>query len=548
MRASCSLKSWFAGLLVVTPFGAARGDEPTKTTKPDPTTTAPADEPGVNLLEAARSGSVSLEAEGTGDGRMMIRVTNRTGRKLKVVLPPGLVASGATGQFGGMGGGGMGGGGMGGGMGGGGGGMGGMGGGGLGGGGMGGGGMGGGGGGMGGRGGGGGGGQQLTMPATMGMLMRGRLIMTLVEPTESWNPASLMSGMGGMGGGGMGGMMGGGGGGFRSVPPTDLPNATLAPGQTRGLSTRVVGLNPPGPDGSVAAPQRGERLEIGDVSQLGASPRVQAALRRLARDKAPETVAQLALWGAAGMDWSEVARASRGWANGHELALARQLAGDLDGPGGSGDTGRLLVEVTAGDAGQKALAAEVTALLKGRSMLGLAVEGSVPTRPSGPSVACRVVLSGPSGKPEASVQVTTTDATGTSWSKAGGGRFTLAVPLDGSGKVKADAFGDALAEGLVARLVGVKVSRAPAVSVGPIPAGPKASGDYVIRVENYSPLMLNGVAVSGVGAKAGEPAKMLVGIALSPRRALTLPASREAVERYGLKEGVKVLALDLSGL
>ena len=82
----------------------------------------------MNLLDAMRDGLVSVKAEGTGDGRMTMSVTNRTNRQLRVVLPPGIIAQGATGQFGGMGGG-MGGGGMGGGMGGG--GMGGMGGGGM---------------------------------------------------------------------------------------------------------------------------------------------------------------------------------------------------------------------------------------------------------------------------------------------------------------------------------------------------------------------------------------------------------------------------------
>ena len=68
-----------------------------------------------------------MTAEGTGDGRMTLSLTNRTNPKLRVVLPPGLIASGATGQFGGgMGGMGGGMGGMGGGMGGMGGGMGGM--------------------------------------------------------------------------------------------------------------------------------------------------------------------------------------------------------------------------------------------------------------------------------------------------------------------------------------------------------------------------------------------------------------------------------------
>jgi hypothetical protein len=85
----------------------------------------------INVLEGLRTGKLAASAEGTGDGKMILTLTNRTKTKLRVVLPPGLIASGATGQFGGgmgMMGGGMGGGmgGMGGGMGGMGGGMGGM--------------------------------------------------------------------------------------------------------------------------------------------------------------------------------------------------------------------------------------------------------------------------------------------------------------------------------------------------------------------------------------------------------------------------------------
>ena len=186
-------------------------------------------------------------------------LSNRTHAKLRVVLPPGLIVSGATGQFGGgMGGMGGGMGGMGGGM------MGGMGG-------MGGGMMGGMGwhgrrngwngwrhgrhgrryGGM--RGGMGGG----TMPASMGMMMLGRLIMYLVGDRDRWNQRSYARLM-------MGGGMGGGwvewaaawavvwavvwvawGGGFRSVPPTGLPFTDLDPRQVRHLPTAVVSLNPP---------------------------------------------------------------------------------------------------------------------------------------------------------------------------------------------------------------------------------------------------------------------------------------------------------------
>ena len=119
--------------------------------------------PEMNLLDAMRDGLVGVKAEGTGDGRMTLSLTNKSKRQLRIVLPPGIIAQGATGQFGGMGG--MGGGGMGGG---------GMGGGGMGGGGMGGG-MGGGGGGMGGMG--GMGRSAGTMPPSMGMMMLARMIM-----------------------------------------------------------------------------------------------------------------------------------------------------------------------------------------------------------------------------------------------------------------------------------------------------------------------------------------------------------------------------------
>jgi len=72
------------------------------------------DVPELNLLDAMRDKLVLAEAEGIGDGRMTISITNKTKRPLRVVLPPGLIVQGATGQMGGMGGmgGGMGGGGI----------------------------------------------------------------------------------------------------------------------------------------------------------------------------------------------------------------------------------------------------------------------------------------------------------------------------------------------------------------------------------------------------------------------------------------------------
>ncbi len=77
--------------------------------------------PKIDLFEGLRARKLAVKAEGTGTGEMTLTISNRTSHALRVVLPPGLVASSATAQMGGMGGmmGGMGGGMMGGGMGGG---------------------------------------------------------------------------------------------------------------------------------------------------------------------------------------------------------------------------------------------------------------------------------------------------------------------------------------------------------------------------------------------------------------------------------------------
>src|SRR6516162_4789379 len=53
----------------------------------------------IGLFEGLRDGSLGVNAVGLGDGRMVVSLTNRTERRLQVVLPPSLLASGATGQF-----------------------------------------------------------------------------------------------------------------------------------------------------------------------------------------------------------------------------------------------------------------------------------------------------------------------------------------------------------------------------------------------------------------------------------------------------------------
>ncbi len=552
-----AIAALLGGLLLV-PAGLALADEP----KPDAKAATHAstksiphhakashaikdeDLPDVNLIQAASSGAVLLEAEGTGDGKMTVSVTNATNRPLKVVLPPGLVASGATGQMmgmggmGGMGGGGMGGGmmggmgGMGGGMGGMGGGMGGMGGG-----------MGGMGGGMGGRGGmtGGGG----TMPATMGMMTLGRLIMFLVGEMSSWNFSSLMiggMGMGGMGmggmGGGMGGMgmggMGGGmmGGGMRSVPPTGPPYAVLQPGQSRRLPTRLVSLGGPTTEGTVAFPAQGEKLTLGDVEQLNPDPLVALAVRRLAEEKAPTVASQLVMWNvSAGLGWDAIANLSKGWAGPKDVALARRFVENL-GQKAREETGRIFVKVE-GDVG---LADAMKTLAKQGSLLGLKVEIGIPDAPTGPSLAFAIVVDPAKEKAEMAVK----SSTGLGrWVDAG--KLTLPVTQK-DGKVDAPKLADAAADGILGRVIEARLVK-----------GKKVHGheSYTVQILNRSPLVLNGVALAGPGPideKGGTVPGILSGLSVGPGNYLAIGASAEMVERLGLKKGVHILAADLSGL
>ena len=76
----------------------------------------------------------------------------------------------------------------------------------------------------------------------------------------------------------------------------------------------------------------------------------------------------------------------------------------------------------------------------------------------------------------------------------------------------------------------------------------KGKMHYSIRIDNASPLILNGLAAVGTTSSPDEIPKVLLGICVSPHRSLTVPASEEAVKELGLKKGIKLTALNLSGL
>jgi hypothetical protein len=443
-----------------------------------------------DLLKAKSQGLISIQAEGRGDGRMTVSITNRTKRRLRVVLPPGLIAKSATGQFGGIGG-------MGGGMGG-----------------------------MGGRGGTMGGTGSLkrsagTMPSIMGVMMLSRMIMYFGGDPDSWDKRSLMIGM-------MDGM----GGGMRSVLPTELPSTVLESGQTRHLPTRLVVLGPPNPQEEVKLPEKGEPLQLGDIADINDNPRVQKALRRLAADAVSRSIARLVMWHlTAGLDWDTLAQLSSGWANPYELTLAKDFVDHLDNLP-PGETGRVLFEVDWKDAASAALAIELRTVLRRKVVLGLMTELGIPPRPEGPAIALRVLVSAH----EPRVLVYGSDATGTEWRPMG--MFTLTEHED-SEKLDLEHLADAIAEGTLNRLVRVELSK-----------GVEDKGEihYQLRVDNASPLVLNGVAAVGATSGPDSTPRVLSGISLSPRRSMTLPASEEVVRSLGLKQGIKLIALDLSGL
>jgi hypothetical protein len=391
------------------------------------------------------------------------------------------------------------------------------------------------------------------MPASMGMIMLGRLIMQLCGDKDSWDFTSLSmgmmggmgGGMGGMGGGmggmggGMGGMGGGMGGGMRSIPPTGSPHATLNPGQTRSLPTPLVSLSGPTEDLQVALPGKGEKLELGSIDDEDAPPILRAALKRLAQEKAPDTIAQLVVWRLAGVEWQMIGRLSRRWSNPNELALARAFVARLEREHGEikeVETGSLYVEVATKDSTHKALADELLKALHDApfGVLGLVVKSGIPARPDGPSVACRINLT---GGDDAIVQVQVTDATGTTWVSSG--KFSLPMASNENGAVKAAEIGDTMAEGLLSRLVRAQLAK-----------GPKVQGKdtFRIKIDNVSPLILNGIALAGTRSTTKAQPSALAGISLPPRKSMTLPASREVVERLGLKDGIRAVAADLSGL
>ncbi len=241
---------------------------------------------------------------------------------------------------------------------------------------------------------------------------------------------------------------------------------------------------------------------------------------------------------AGGMEWDSIAQFADQWANPYELTLAQDFVAklatlpDVNESGRVLESGRILFEIVGTDSASEAIATDLVGALKDKTMLGLQAAIGIPTRPEGPAVTCRVRLH--SG--EALVQVASSDGAARNWVQFG--KFTLPLVKD-HGKTNTAQFTDSLAEGVLNRLVRAQLSKGPRV---------KGRLTYQLRIENASPLILNGLSVVGPASKTAEEPKVLMGISIPPRKSLTVPASEEAVKTLGLKQGIRVMALDLSGL
>jgi hypothetical protein len=241
----------------------------------------------------------------------------------------------------------------------------------------------------------------------------------------------------------------------------------------------------------------------------------------------------------AGLDWDAIADLSKAWSNPQELALAKQFVERLDREdiAKADDSGVLYYELSAKNKREQPLVDAIRKLLEKCAVLGLKARDGVPSQPLGAALACRVQID------EAKVEVkpVVSDGEARAWITGTTFAFKLGEAKEGAASVerKAAEVVDSLAAGLLGRLVRVELSKGHRV---------KGKEIYKIRIDNASPLILNGLALAGPADRKNTPPTLLNGFCLPPRKSLTVPATSETVERLKLKDGARAVAADLSGL
>ena len=199
-------------------------------------------------------------------------------------------------------------------------------------------------------------------------------------------------------------------------------------------------------------------------------------------------------------DWADIARLSSGWANAHEISLAREFVDRLDSLPDS-ETGTILFELEGADDAGKALAADLAKEFKAMTFLGLQAKLGIPDRPEGPAVACRVRLDRHRGHRPGRQQRRRRRRSG-SPSASSPCRWPRMPPRTGP-RSSATRWPRACWAGWSGRSSD---------------AGPQVKGKatYQVRIENASPLILNGLAVLGTGDAEGEAPKELSASASPP--------------------------------
>lgn len=119
------------------------------------------------------------------------------------------------------------------------------------------------------------------------------------------------------------------------------------------------------------------------------------------------------------------------------------------------------------------------------------------------------------------------------------GKFTLPLAGDDDQPKGAEKLVQSVGENAISRIIRVQVVN-----------GRDAKGRSTpkLKIDNASPLLLNGIAVRGPLSKSEDPPVVLTGFSLPPRRTLAIPSSSETVAKLGLRKGVKVVAADLGSL
>jgi hypothetical protein len=286
-------------------------------------------------------------------------------------------------------------------------------------------------------------------------------------------------------------------------------------------------------------PAKDEVLVIRDFDQISRDPWARVALHRIAEDKAPPVVAQLVMWHVYnGLSWPTIQTISKGWANDYERTLARDYIARLraaDDPRSlpAGESGTVYIELTSRRPDGDPLDKELRETLSSHGLLGLSCKDGVPINPTRPGVAVRIRLD----DAVARVQYSSTHAKDNAWLPLG----KLELPLLNKDKTPRPAaeLADSLAESLLGRLADATL----------VEKKVKGKSTYTLRIDNASPLILNGLALTGAGDLSEDAVpSSLAGMTLPPHRSVAMPASADMVERLNLKNGAKLLAADFSAL